>query len=75
MIIIFSIALCPQNYGPLFYARAQNLNWKLTKTYDALLEKYDVLVMPTLPHKAPLLPKSDSTPAGQYGIVPIINLC
>ncbi|XP_052782090.1 amidase-like [Mya arenaria] len=47
-----------KNYGAHYYARAQNLNWKLTKTYDELLEKYDVIIMPTLPYKAPLLPKT-----------------
>ncbi|WAR25662.1 AMID-like protein [Mya arenaria] len=57
-----SAMTCPpyskQNYGAHYYARAQNLNWKLTKTYDELLEKYDVIIMPTLPYKAPLLPKT-----------------
>ncbi|XP_045166550.1 amidase-like [Mercenaria mercenaria] len=48
-------------YGNRFYGRAQNLNMKLTKAYDEALSKYDVLVMPTLPYKAPLLPKKDCT--------------
>jgi len=50
-----------KNYGNKFYARGQNLNIKLTKAYDEALDKYDVLIMPTLPYKAPLLPKKDST--------------
>ncbi|KAH3886349.1 amidase-like isoform X2 [Dreissena polymorpha] len=49
-----------KNYGGQFYARAQNLCIKLTRAYDALLETYDVLVMPTLPYKAPKLPCATS---------------
>lgn len=50
-----------KNYGNRFYAKAQNLNIALTRAYDDALNKFDVLVMPTLPWKAPLLPKKDSS--------------
>ncbi|KAL4226756.1 hypothetical protein ACF0H5_014736 [Mactra antiquata] len=50
-----------KNYGNRFYAKAQNLNMKLTEAYDKALDKYDVLIMPTLPYTAPLLPTKDAT--------------
>lgn len=50
-----------KNYGNRFYGRAQNLNMKLTRAYDQALANYDVIVMPTLPYTAPLLPKTEST--------------
>lgn len=36
-----------------FYCKAQNLSLKLKAAYDKALEKYDVLVMPTVPFIAP----------------------
>ncbi|XP_045194931.2 amidase-like [Mercenaria mercenaria] len=50
-----------KNYGNRFYGRAQNLNMKLTQAYDDALSTYDVIVMPTLPFTAPLLPTSKSS--------------
>ncbi|XP_045193097.2 amidase-like isoform X2 [Mercenaria mercenaria] len=50
-----------KNYGNRFYGRAQNLNMKLTQAYDDALSTYDVIVMPTLPFTAPLLPSSKSS--------------
>jgi Asp-tRNA(Asn)/Glu-tRNA(Gln) amidotransferase A subunit family amidase len=38
-----------------YYAAAQNLVPLLRKTYDDVLEEYDVLVMPTLPITATTL--------------------
>ena len=46
-----------RNYGNKFYAKSQNLIILLKRAYDMALEKYDVLVMPTLPSKAPKLPE------------------
>jgi amidase len=43
------------------YAKAQNLRRKLRDAYDGLLERYDVLAMPTLPFTAPLLPGSEAS--------------
>jgi amidase len=45
-------------YGGHYYARAQNLAVALRRAYDAVLEKYDLLVMPTTLTTAPLLPES-----------------
>ncbi|XP_046329795.1 amidase-like isoform X2 [Haliotis rufescens] len=52
-----------RNYQNKFYAKGQNLNMMLTSEYDRVLEKYDVIVMPTLPYKASKLPGKDATPA------------
>jgi amidase len=43
------------------YAKAQNLRRRLRASYDALLFRFDVLAMPTLPFTAPLLPKLDAS--------------
>ena len=50
-----------RNYGNKFYAKSQNLIILLTRAYDAALEKYDVIMMPTLPYKAPKLPQKSWT--------------
>ena len=36
----------------------------LARAYDEALEKYDVIVMPTLPYKAPKLPDKSFTLTG-----------
>lgn len=48
-----------QYYGR-YYAKAQNLACTLTKAYDNALQSVDVLVMPTTPLKATLLPADDA---------------
>jgi len=48
-----------ERYANKFYAKGANLVHKLTQQYDEALKKYDVLVMPTLPYKAPLIPEAD----------------
>ena len=40
-----------KNYGLHFYAKAMNIRRKVRKAYEEVLKKYDVLVMPTMPHK------------------------
>jgi amidase len=47
------------NYRGRFYARAQNLGRELTRAYDDALTSVDVLVMPTTPFTAPLLPSGE----------------
>lgn len=43
-----------------YYAKAQNLSRKLTAAYDEALQRFDLLVMPTTPLKAPPLPPKDA---------------
>ncbi|MEQ8495674.1 MAG: amidase [Gammaproteobacteria bacterium] len=47
------------NYHGRYYAKAQNLAWKLRNAYDAALEQYDLLLMPTMPMKATKIPAKD----------------
>lgn len=49
------------NYGR-HYAMARNLEAALTEAYDAALDVYDVLVMPTMPMLPTLLPQADASP-------------
>jgi amidase len=42
------------------YAKARNLEGVLTAAYDTALDTYDVLVMPTLPITASLIPPTDA---------------
>ncbi|CAH1781251.1 unnamed protein product [Owenia fusiformis] len=49
-----------RNYQSKHYGKAQNLTIALTAAYDKALETYDVIVMPTLPYKAPKLPDVDA---------------
>jgi amidase len=42
------------------YAMARNLEARLAGAYDSALERFDVLVMPTLPIRASLLPPPDA---------------
>ena len=46
-----------QHYRGHYYGKAQNLSRKLRAAYDAALNQYDLLLMPTLPMKATPLPK------------------
>ncbi len=43
------------------YAKAQNLRRAIRAAYDGILDRYDVLAMPTLPFPAPLLPQPDAS--------------
>lgn len=47
-----------------FYAKAQNIARNLRKAYDTALDTYDVLVMPTVPKKAPILPDKNCSIEG-----------
>ncbi|MFN4141352.1 amidase [Aestuariivirga sp.] len=43
------------------YAKAQNLRRAIRAAYDGLLERHDVIAMPTMPFPAPLLPRPGAT--------------
>ncbi|GFG74481.1 amidase [Mycobacterium botniense] len=47
---------CLQTLGGASYAKARNLVPSLRAAYDDALDKYDVLVMPTVPYTAATLP-------------------
>ena len=60
-----------------FYAKAQNLGRLLRKTYDDVLARYDLLMMPTLPLKATPLPPNNAPLAlwCQRGFEMLPNTC
>jgi amidase len=49
-----------QTYRHRHYAKAQNLSRRLRRAYDAALADHDLLLMPTVPHRAPRLPAPDA---------------
>jgi amidase len=49
-----------RSYSMRHYAKAQNLSRRLRRAYDAALGEYDLLLMPTVPHRAPRLPAPDA---------------
>jgi amidase len=64
-----------RNYGRHYYAKAQNLGRRLREEYDRVLDDFDVLVMPTTPMKAPLIPAPDASRAERFvpGFDSIVN--
>ncbi len=60
-----------------YYAKAQNLSRRLAAAYDAALETYDLLLMPTLPMKATKIPAADASLAEycQRGFEMLANTC
>ena len=52
-------------YNGTFYSKAQNLGRELSKAYDQVLEDYDVLLMPTIPKKAPTFPPANPSLEGK----------
>ena len=46
-------------YHGRYYAKGQNLSWKLRNAYDAALQNYDLLLMPTMAMKATKIPSKD----------------
>ncbi|MSQ68289.1 MAG: amidase [Gammaproteobacteria bacterium] len=48
-----------ERYGYTYYAKAANRARRLRADYDAALARFDVLLMPTTPMKAPALPPVD----------------
>lgn len=53
-----------ERYHGRYYAKSQNLARRLTAAYDEALERFDLLVMPTLPMKATPIPSADA-PIGE----------
>jgi amidase len=51
-----------QRYGGRCYAKAQNLVPRIRAAHDALLRDHDLLLMPTVPIKAPPFPPPEVTP-------------
>ena len=49
-----------KNYRGHYYAKAQNISRRLRASYDELLSRYDLLLMPTLPMKSTPIPPSDA---------------
>ena len=49
-----------QLYHGRYYAKAQNLSRKLAAAYDAALEDYDILLLPTVPMKATPITEPDA---------------
>lgn len=47
-------------YHGRYYAKAQNLSRKLTQDYNAVLNKVDAIVMPTIPMKSTPIPDADA---------------
>lgn len=54
-------------YRGQYYAKAQNLVRRLKAAYESVLADYDMLLMPTVPLKAPKLPDPDSGPLEWVG--------
>ncbi|QRZ14248.1 amidase (plasmid) [Paracoccus methylovorus] len=54
-------------YQGQYYAKAQNLVRRLKAAYETVLADYDMLLMPTVPIKAPKLPDPDCGPQEWVG--------
>ena len=50
-----------EHYGSRYYGKAINVVRRLRAAYDAVLVKYDLLLMPTTPMKATPLPGADAS--------------
>ncbi len=66
-----------RHYRGHYYAKAQNLSRLLRQTYDEVLNRYDLLLMPTLPMKATPLPDQNAPLAlyCQRGFEMLPNTC
>lgn len=45
--------------GNKFYGKANNLVMEMTRQYDAALQEFDVIIMPTMPYLATKIPPAD----------------
>ena len=61
-----------EDYNSVFYGKAQNLGRVLCKAYDEAFEKYDVLILPTVPKKAPVFPQQN--PFLKGNVVTFVNM-
>ena len=61
-----------EDYNSVFYGKAQNLGRVLCKAYDEAFEKYDVLILPTIPKKAPVFPQQN--PSLKCNVVTFVNM-
>ena len=61
-----------EDYNSVFYGKAQNLGRVLRKAYDEAFEKYDVLILPTIPKKAPVFPQQN--PSLKGSVVTFVNM-
>ena len=59
-LVLLTAGSTMNRYRGKHYAMAQNLAGELRAAYDEALSRYDVLVMPTLPLQATLLPEPDA---------------
>lgn len=50
-----------ENYGCHFYAKAVNVVRALRESFVELFNSYDIIIMPTIKYKPPLLPKTGIT--------------
>jgi amidase len=50
-----------QHHGSRYYGKAMNITRRLTAAYDEAFSKYDLLLMPTTPMKAPKIPAADAS--------------
>ena len=60
-IFILLAEVVKAKYGNSYYGKGQNLARTLTAAYDAALDKYDVLLMPTLPNMATNIPPAGAS--------------
>ena len=60
-------------YNSVFYGKAQNLGRVLCRAYDEAFEKYDVLILPTSPIKAPVFPQQNVSLKGMLRVCTLRN--
>jgi len=54
-----------ENYGCHFYAKAVNAVRAMRESFVELFNSYDIIIMPTIKYKPPLLPKAGITVTGK----------
>jgi amidase len=59
-LVLLAGSYAVDRYHGRYYAMARELAPRLRAAYDQALARFDVLVMPTLPHRATLLPGPDA---------------